>query len=87
MSDVRIDALFVKHCAATITIQEWRELQELLLAENYHYGDMLPGYLCPNQKCRKPLMFSWHDGPVCWHANGGCGWHSSFLIAYALHKS
>ena len=84
-SHARTDELFAKQCNEAITLEEWHELNELLLQEGHKYGDFMPGYLCPT--CKHQLMFSWHDGAVCWHAKGGCGWHYPSPSPHALRES
>lgn len=87
MPHARIAELFVKQGEGAITLTEWHELRELLLAEGHHYGDILLDYVCPNQECRKPLLFSWYNGLICWHAQGGCGWHFPLLSPRALRET
>ena len=84
--EVRIKELFAKQQNETITLEEWRELNDLLMQAGHHYGDVMPGYLCPNPKCLKPLMFYWSDGLACWHHDGGCGWHYPSPSPYAMRE-
>lgn len=36
-------------------------------------GERIPGFRCPNPRCKRPLYYLGEFGPGCSGAQGGCG--------------
>lgn len=66
-----LNTLLSRHFREPLPREQNARLHKLLKSQNYAYGDFLPDHPCPH--CERPLKFTFLLGPVCLHADGGCG--------------
>ncbi|MDP3992143.1 MAG: hypothetical protein Q8P79_01385 [Nanoarchaeota archaeon] len=66
-----LDTLINLHEKGLINGDERVRLHQML-KEKYSYGNEMPEYKCP--ECKKPMFYTWPNGPVCIESEGGCGY-------------
>lgn len=71
MNSEELNTLLSRHFQEPLPRDQNARLHELLKAQNYAWGDLMPKHPCPC--CGKPLKFTFLLGPACLHAYGGCG--------------
>lgn len=69
--DKGVEELLKRHFENQLSPEERKQMMTEL-NRRYNYGNTMQEK-CPNQKCNKPLHYTWLFGPACLHIYGGCG--------------